>query len=105
MIGKTISQYKISDKHPAEIDFRIMLTEVRKFIEKYENKFLDDDEKEALKKELKPIHDRLFELQMERFTQHINEWGKVKDMPEDEEKLQKEMTDLLVRINELIHAN
>ena len=92
----------LSDKHPAEIDFRTMLTEVRKFIEKYENKFLDGDEKEVLKKELQPIHDRLFELQMERFTQHINEWGKLDEMPEDEEKLQKEMTDLVVRNNKLI---
>ena len=92
----------LSDHHPAEIEFRNMLTEVKLFIEKYENKFLDGDEWEVLKKELTKINQRLFELQMERFTQYINEWGKLDDVPEDEEKLQREMTDLGIRINELI---
>jgi cell fate (sporulation/competence/biofilm development) regulator YlbF (YheA/YmcA/DUF963 family) len=91
-----------SDHHPAEIEFRNMLTEVRQLIEKYEDKFLDGDEKEVLKKELKPIKQRLFDLQMERFSQYINDRGKVENMPEDEVRLQKAITDLTTRISRLI---
>ncbi len=42
---------------------------------------------------------------MQRFTQYINDKGKVENMPDDEMKLQKEMTDLTVRINKFIHAD
>ena len=94
----------LSDKHPAEIDFRNMFTEVQELIEKYENKYVDGEEKLYLKSELKKINQSLFDLQMERFTQYINDRGKVENLPKDEEILQREMTDLGIRINEIIEG-
>jgi len=94
-----------SEKHPAEIEFNNMLKEVRQLIEKCENQFLDGEEKEVFKVELKKINDRLFALQMERFTQYIDDKGKVENLPDDEKKLQKEMTDLTVRINKFLQAD
>ena len=105
MVGKTISHFKITEKHPAELDFHKMLEEVKNFLEKYENKFVDGDEKEVLKIEIEKIKERLFDLQMERFAKYINDRGKIENMPDEEKKLQKEMTDLTVRINKFIHAN
>ena len=95
----------LTDKHPAEFDFQKMIKEVKNFLEKYEDKFLDRDEKEVLKEKLKPINEKLFELQMERFGQYINDKGKVENLPVEEEKIQREMTDLIMRLNKFIHAN
>ena len=95
----------LTDKHPAELDFHYMIKEVKNFLEKYEDKFVDGDEKEVLKIELEKIKERLFDLQMERFAKYINDRGKVENMPDEEEKLQKEMTDITVRINKFVHAD
>ena len=95
----------LTDKHPAELGFYKMLEEVKSFLEQCENKFVDGDEKEVLKIELEKIKERLFDLQMERFAKYINDRGKVENMPDDEKKLQKEITDLTVRINKFIHAH
>ena len=95
----------LTDKHPAELDFHKMLEEVKSFLEKFEDKFVDGDEKEVLKIELEKVKQRLFDLQMERFAKYINDRGKVENMPDEEKKLQKEMTDLTVRINKFIHGN
>ena len=93
---------KVLNHHPSEIEFRKMLDEVRQFIEKYENRFVDGDEWEVLKKELTKINQRLFELQLERFSQYINDKGKVENLHEDEVALQKDMTDLQIRLKMLI---
>jgi hypothetical protein len=82
-----------------------MIKEVKNLLEKCENQFFDGEEKEVFKVELKKINDRLFDLQMERLTQYINDKVKVENLPDDEKKLQKEMTDLTVRINKFIHTN
>ena len=66
---------------------------------------LDGDEKEVLKKELKPIRQKLFDLQMERFSKYINDRGKVENLPIEEEELQREMTELTIRINEFLQAD
>ncbi len=95
----------LTDKHPAEFDFHNMIKEIKNFLEKFEDKFVDGDEKEVLKIELEKIKERLFDLQMERFAKYINDRGKVENMPDDEKKLQKEMTELTVRINKFIHTN
>jgi hypothetical protein len=55
----------ITEKHPAELHFHQMIKEVKSLLEKFENQFLDGDEKEVLTVELKKIKDRLFDLQME----------------------------------------
>ena len=78
----------LTDKHPAELDFHKMLEEVKSFLEKFEDKFVDGDEKEVLKIELDKVKQRLFDLQMERFAKYINGRGKVENMPVDEENLQ-----------------
>ena len=95
----------LTNKHPAELDFHKMLEEVKNFLEKFEDKFIEEEEKELLKTELKKINERLFDLQMERFAKYINDRGKVENMPDEEKKLQKEMTDITVRINKFIHAD
>jgi hypothetical protein len=61
-----------------------MLKEVKNFLEKYENKFLEEEEKLVLKKELKRVNQRLFDLQIERFSAHIDERGKVENLPKEE---------------------
>ena len=44
----------ITDKHSAELDFHKMLEEVKSFLEKFEDKFIDGDEKEVLTVKLNP---------------------------------------------------
>jgi cob(I)alamin adenosyltransferase len=90
----------LTDKHPAELDFQKMIKEVKSLLEKCENQFLDGD----LKKELTAINKKLFDLQMERFTQYINDNGKVENMPMYEEAMQREMTDLTIRISKLLNT-
>ncbi len=94
----------LTDKHPAELDFHKMLEEVKSFLEKFEDKFVDGDEKEVLKIELEKIKERLFDLQMERFAKYINDRGKVENMPVDEENLQRDMTRIQMRINTLLRG-
>ena len=89
----------LTDKHPAELDFHQMIKEVKNLLEKMENEYFDGDEKEVLKVELKDIKQRLFEFQMERFSKYINDRGMVENMPVEEEKIQREMTDIIIRIN------
>jgi hypothetical protein len=93
-----------TEKHSAELDFHYMIKEVKIFIEKSENSFLDGDEKEHLQSELKKINHRLFDLQMERFSKYINERGKIENLPREEEMLQWEMTELTMRINKLVNS-
>ncbi len=82
-----------------------MLKEVKSLLEKCENQFLDGEEREFLKKELTTIKQKLFDFQMERFTPYINDRGKVENLPKEEEIIQRQMTDLLQRINALISSN
>ena len=42
---------------------------------------------------------------MERFGQYINDEGKVENMPKEEEDLQREMTDHILRINKFLQAD
>ena len=58
-----------------------------------------------MKIELEKIKQRLFDFQMKRFTPYINDRGKVENIPDEEKELQKEMTDLTVRINKFLHTN
>ena len=92
----------LSDKHPAEIEFRNALDEIRALLIKYENKYLDGEDKDFLIISLKQVRDRLFDLQMERFGQYINEKGLVENLPAEEEKLQKEMKALQDKIDRFI---
>ncbi len=95
----------ISDKHPVELTLHQMIKEVKNLLEKYENQYLDGEEREVLTKEFNDIKQKLFDLQMKRFTQYINDRGKVENLPKEEERLQKGMTDLTMRINKLLYDN
>ena len=92
----------LSDHHPAEQDFRNMLAEVWKLIEKYDDKYMDGEDKELFIRSLTEIRDKLFDLQMQRFSAYINEHGKVENLPEHEIKIMKEMNELQERINKII---
>ena len=92
----------LSEHHPAEQNFRNMLNEVRKFIDKYAGKYLDGEDKDLLVSSFSWIRDKLFELQMQRFSAYINERGKVENLPEYEVKILKEMNQLQDRINKII---
>ena len=92
----------LSDKHPAEITFRNALDEIRALLNKYENKYLDGEDKDFLIISMKQVRDRLFDLQMERFGQYVNEKGQVENLPADEEELQKEMIALQDKIDRFI---
>ena len=92
----------LSNHHPAEQDFRNMLDEVWKLIEKYDRKYFDGEDKEHLVKSLTEIRHKLFELQMQRFSAYINDRGKVENLPEHEIKIMKEMNQLQERINQII---
>jgi hypothetical protein len=94
---------KFNEIHPAALAFNNMLTEVRQFVEKYEERYIESEDMEIVRDGLELINQRLFDLQMERFSVYINERGNLNQMPEDEETLLREMTDLTVRINKLLH--
>ena len=94
----------LTDKHPAELDFHQMIKEVKTLLEKCKNHFLDGEERKYLNKELGTIKQKLFDLQMKRFSQYINDRGKVENMPENEEKIQREMTELQQRVDYLIQS-
>ena len=91
------------EKHPAELHFHQMIKEVKNLLEKCENQYLDGREKEVLTNELKEIKQKLFNLQMERFTKYINDRGKVENLSKEEEELQREMTELTTRINKILN--
>jgi hypothetical protein len=68
----------VTDKHPAELDFHRMIDEVKDLLGKCEGQYLDGDDRERIMNELRSIKDRLFSLQMERFTQYINDRGRLR---------------------------
>ncbi len=89
------------EKHPAEIQFRKMIDEVKDFLTKYENKYLDGDEKEVLKIALEELRQKIDALQEERYFQYADKDGMPKNMPEDEKELQMELTNLQRKIEHL----
>ena len=93
------------DKHPAEIQFRKMIDEVHDFINKYESKYLDGDDKETLKIALENIRQKIDALHKERYFQYAGEDGVPVNMPEEEKDLQMELTDLQRKILHLIDLN
>jgi hypothetical protein len=95
----------LTDKHPFELDFYQIIKEVKNLLENCEHHFLDGDEREFLKIELKTINEKLFNLQMERISQYINVKGRIENLPKEEEDLQREMTELTIRINKIINTD
>jgi hypothetical protein len=89
----------LTDKQPAELDFHRMIGEVKSFLDKCDSRYLDSDDRERIMNELRTIKDKQFNLQMKRFTQYLNDRGKVEGLSEDEGNIQKEMTGLTMRIS------
>ncbi len=72
--------------------------DVNDFLNKYENKFLDGDEKEALKRALDEMRQKIDAIQEKRYFQYGGEDGIPVNMPEEERDLQMELTDLQRKI-------
>jgi len=89
------------EKHPAEIQFRKMIEEVNAFLHKYKDKYLDGDEKEALKVALEDMRQKIDALQEEHYFQYAGKDGVAKNMPEEERDLQMELTNLQRKIEHL----
>ena len=89
------------NKHLAEIQFIKMIDEVKAFLTKYENKYLDGDEKEVLKIALDEIRQKIDALQKECYFQYVGKDGIPKNMPEEERELQMELTNLQRKIEHL----
>ncbi len=82
-----------------------LLERAREIVEKYENKYLGVEEKKVLRIELEKVRNNLVDIHNNRLTDLININETLDDLPEEEYKVQGKMTDLIVKINELINAN
>ncbi|MHA2277183.1 MAG: hypothetical protein ACXAC2_15520 [Candidatus Kariarchaeaceae archaeon] len=82
-----------------------MIKEVKFLLERCAGQHLDSNDGDALREGIAEIKQRLFNLQMERLSNHINEKGKLDKMPKEEEDLQREITGLTVRINKFLYAD
>jgi cob(I)alamin adenosyltransferase len=79
----------------------MIVKEFNNLIDMCEYQFLDEE----LSNELKTIKQKLFDFQIERLSALIDDSGKVENMPKDEEDLQREMTELIIRINMFLQAD
>jgi hypothetical protein len=91
---------KIPGNQQPETDFYILLMQVRSLIEKYENELIDGVGLE----ELIRIRHKLFELQMQKFSAYIDDISQSAIIPEEDENLNKETMNLMVRLNDLIEG-
>ena len=90
----------LTDKHPAEIDFLTLIEQFRELVDKLEKKYVDSSEKEDLER----VHKKLNDMQMKRFSAYINHHGKLENIPKVGENIQKEITDLLGRLDNIING-
>ena len=88
----------LKDKHPAEEELQNLINEVKSLLGKCENQYIAASDIE----DLKYITNKIFDLEMKRLNTYINNYGKLDPMLEDEEKLLKEMSDLVLRMNKII---
>jgi len=88
----------LKDKHLAEEELQNLINEVKSLLDKCEIQYIADSEIE----DLKYIRKKIFDLEMKRLSTFINKYGKLDPMPADEEKLLREMSDLLLRMNKII---
>jgi hypothetical protein len=91
---------EISGNYLPETEIFKLLDQIRGLIEKYENDFIDGIGIERLIR----IRHKLFDLQMKRFSAYINEIAQCAIIPEEDEKLQREMMNLMVRLNDIIEG-
>jgi hypothetical protein len=79
-----------------------LLTKAREIIEKYEKNDLEGEAKDLLKSELEEVRDELIDLQNIRIVDLTDMHQTFDNLPEEEYKVQKELTDLIVKINNLL---
>jgi len=91
---------EIPGNHLPETEIFKLLYQIRGLIEKYENDFIDGIGIEKLIR----IRHKLFDLQMQRFSTYIDEIAQSTKMPEEDDKLQREMMNLMVRLNDMIEG-
>ena len=79
-----------------------LLAQGKQIIEKYEDKYLEGEAKDILKNELEKVRDELVDIQNRRILDLIDKHQTLDNLPQEEYKVQNEMTDLIMKINELI---
>jgi endo-alpha-1,4-polygalactosaminidase (GH114 family) len=79
-----------------------LLIQGKQIIEKYEDKYLEGEAKDILKSELEKVRDELVEIQNRRILDLIDRHQTLDNLPQEEYNVQNEMTDLIMKINELI---
>ena len=79
-----------------------LLAQGKQIIEKYEDKYLEGEAKDILKNELEKVRDELVDIQNRRILDLINKHQTLDNLQQEEYKVQNEMTDLIMKINELI---
>ncbi len=79
-----------------------LLAQGKQIIEKYEDKYLEGEAKNILKNGLEKVRDELVDIQNRRILDLIDKHQTLDNLPQEEYKIQNEMTDLIMKINELI---
>ncbi len=79
-----------------------LLTQGKQIIEKYEDKYLEGEAKDILENELEKVRDELVDIQNRRILDLIDKHQTLDNLPQEEYKVQNEMTDLIMKINEVI---
>ena len=80
----------------------ILLKKAREIIEQYEKHEIEGEVNELLKSELEKVRDELIDLQNIRIVDLTDKHETLDNLPEEEYKVQKELTDLIVKLNNLI---
>jgi hypothetical protein len=91
---------EIPGNYIPETEIFKLLFQIRNLIEKYENDFIDGIGIEKLIR----IRHKLFDLQMQRFSTYIDAIAQSTIMPEEDEILQREIMNLMVRLNDIIEG-
>lgn len=79
-----------------------LLYQAREIIEKYEDKYLDGDEKILLQTNLKKFLVELQEIQSERIEDLLKAHKDLNNLPEVEYELQRELNAIILKIKNMI---
>jgi len=89
-------------KNSTEQHILDLLAQGKQIIEKYEDKYLEGEAKDILKNKLEKVRDELVDIQNRRILDLIDKHQTLDNLPQEEYKVQNEMTDLIMKINEVI---
>ena len=89
-------------KNSTEQHILDLLAQGKQIIEKYEDKYLEGEAKDILKNELEKVRDELVDIQNRRILDLIDKHQTLDNLPQEEYKVQNEMTEFILKINELI---